>query len=1106
MTLWQLAKRSLVFFWRTNLGVFLAAMVATMILTGALLVGGSVRHSLNRVVEARLGRTQLALAGGNRFFRAALADDLADELDAPVAAVMHLGGLMTDSDDTKRTGRVQVFGVDKRFYELGPGDVPFGADFNESVVLNEALAARLDVKAGDEVMLRVAKPGLMPRDVPLTPEADLSIGFRLTVTLVASESQFGRFSLRADQISPYNAYVPLDWLADKTEHSGHANLLLLGRPKEGNISVAHANQAIAARAQLDDFALEVRLLGEQGFIEVLSRRVFIDEALTAAVTGAGADETGLLTYFVNELRIDPNSTPYSFVTAISPGRGDGIIPADFADDEIVINEWLAEDLNAQVGDSLTLSYYVVGPMRRLVEQTDVFVVRAIVPMAGIAADAQLMPNFPGLADADDCRDWKPGIKIDLDRIRDKDEEYWDFYRGVPKAFVTLTAGRRMWANRFGSLTAVRFAAAGRTTEEISSNILQAADPAWVGLFFQPVRQMAERATTKATDVGSLFLGLSMFLIASAVILLVLVFVFGVERRSSQSGLLVAVGFTRKLIRRFYLLEGATIAALGAAAGAVCALLYTAVMLWGLSTVWKSAVGGSAVGFYPSPTGLLTGVCAGISVSVFAILLTLSRQLRRPVREALMGNLQEQFGARSSASRGKWSLCLAGVCVLAAVVVLSGFATGPAGSASGAFFGSGALLLTAGLAVVYALLRFLVGRGGRGLRSVGQLALRNTTRRSGRSMAVVALLACGCFLVISIGAFRQRPMTDPHKKDSGTGGFAFLGESAVPVLHDLSRPDGRKALGLNENVLKDIDVVQLRLRQGDDASCLNLNRAQRPRLLGVEPQQLQTRGAFTFIETIEGTDIADGWELLNKDLGVDVVPAIGDEEMIKWLLGTSVGKDIEYTDERGRTFKLRLVGGLKNSVLQGALVIAADKFIERFPSEAGFRTFLIEADRDNTAAVETALGRGLSDFGMELTRTVERINDLNAVKNTYLSMFQVLGGLGLVLGSVGLALVVLLNVFERRGELGMLRAVGFTTGTLKRMVLYEHLLLVVAGLVVGVVSALVSIAPAIASPGAELPYAMLIVIIACIAINAVVWICLAGAMTMKGSLLDAIRNE
>jgi len=1105
MTLWQLVKRSLVFFWRTSLGVFLAAMVATMILTGALLVGGSVRHGLNRLVKARLGRTQLAIVGANRFFRAALAEDLADRVDAPAAAVMQLGGLMTNSDGTKRTGRVRVLGVDRRFFQLGPGADPFDGDYDEeSVVLNEALARRLGVQAGDEVMLRIAKPGLMPRDVPLTPDSDLSIGFRLTVKTVAAESEFGRFSLQADQVSPCNAFVPLSWLAAKTDHPGRANLLLLGRPAKGNISVEQANTAVAEAVRLDDLALEVRLLGEQGFIEVLSRRVFIDEALTQAVMAAGEDGIGLLTYFVNELRIDPNSTPYSFVTAITPGRDNGIIPADLADDEIVINRWLADDLNAKVGDALRLRYYVAGPMRRLVEQTGVFRVRAIVPMVGIAADAQLMPAFPGLSDADDCRDWNPGIRIDLDRIRDKDEEYWDFYRGVPKAFVTLQAGRRMWANRFGSLTAVRFAAAGRTTQQVASNILRSADPASVGLFFQPVRQMATQAAAKATDIGSLFLGLSMFLIASAVILLGLVFAFGVERRCSQTGLLVAVGFSPKLTRRFYLLEGFTIAGLGAVAGAICALLYTAVMLWVLSTAWKSAIGGSDTEFYASPAALLTGVIAGIGISMLVILLTLARQLRRPASQVLMGNIHRLPGAGFSLSRGRWALCIAGLCVLAAVSILYVFGGAAAASASGAFFASGALLLAGGLAFVYALLRFLVGHGAAGLRSLGQLALRSTTRRSGRSMAVVALLACGCFLVISIGAFRQRPMTDHQKKDSGTGGFAFLGESVVPLLHDLSSEEGRHALGLDDDVLEDLHVVQLRLRQGDEASCLNLNRAQRPRLLGVEPRQLRQR--FEFIETIGGADTTDGWTLLDEDLGEDIVPAIGDEEMIKWLLGKSIGDDIEYTDERGRAFKLRLVGGLKNSILQGSLVIAADEFIRRFPSEAGFRTFLIEADKDKAEDIERALGRGLSDFGMELTPTIDRINDLNAVKNTYLAMFQVLGGLGLVLGSLGLALVVLLNVLERRGELGMLRAVGFSTGMLKKMILYEHFMLVVAGLVVGVVSAAVSIVPSIASPGAELPYVMLIVMIVCIAINAFAWIYLAGELTMRGNLLDAIRNE
>ena len=57
-------------------------------------------------------------------------------------------------------------------------------------------------------------------------------------------------------------------------------------------------------------------------------------------------------------------------------------------------------------------------------------------------------------------------------------------------------------------------------------------------------------------------------------------------------------------------------------------------------------------------------------------------------------------------------------------------------------------------------------------------------------------------------------------------------------------------------------------------------------------------------------------------------------------------------------------------------------------------------------------------------TVARRNAFNAVQNTYLGTFQILGGLGLLLGSAGLGIIVLRNVLERRGELGLLLAVGF----------------------------------------------------------------------------------
>jgi len=61
-------------------------------------------------------------------------------------------------------------------------------------------------------------------------------------------------------------------------------------------------------------------------------------------------------------------------------------------------------------------------------------------------------------------------------------------------------------------------------------------------------------------------------------------------------------------------------------------------------------------------------------------------------------------------------------------------------------------------------------------------------------------------------------------------------TALPVLEDLSTRAGRSAWGLTDAALE-TDVVPLRLREGDDASCLSLARPQEPQLLGVDPTAL-----------------------------------------------------------------------------------------------------------------------------------------------------------------------------------------------------------------------------------------------------------------------------
>src|SRR5207247_2062800 len=146
-------------------------------------------------------------------------------------------------------------------------------------------------------------------------------------------------------------------------------------------------------------------------------------------------------------------------------------------------------------------------------------------------------------------------------------------------------------------------------------------------------------------------------------------------------------------------------------------------------------------------------------------------------------------------------------------------------------------------------------------TLGGLGVRSCARRRKRSLATMALLACGCFVIVAIGVFRLDANRDAGERSSGTGGFALLGESTLPVVQDLNSKSGREFFGLGRDELPGVAVVPLRVRQGDDASCLNLNRAQKPRLLGVRPEAMA--GRFTFAKVAKGLDRRGGWELLSR---------------------------------------------------------------------------------------------------------------------------------------------------------------------------------------------------------------------------------------------------
>jgi hypothetical protein len=258
--------------------------------------------------------------------------------------------------------------------------------------------------------------------------------------------------------------------------------------------------------------------------------------------------------------------------------------------------------------------------------------------------------------------------------------------------------------------------------------------------------------------------------------------------------------------------------------------------------------------------------------------------------------------------------------------------------------------------------------------------------------------------------------------------------------------------------------------------------------------------------MKGLAVTNGWLGLKASLPGGEVPVIGDVASIQWALQKKVGDTVELKDGMGRPMVGRIVGAVVNSVLQGNLVMDETVFNERYPAESGHRILWVDVEPSRAGGVEKALLRALTDNGLEMTSMTERLDRFNAVQNTYLGTFQVLGGLGLLLGSVGLGIVVLRNVYERRGELAVLRALGFDMDTVRGLILVEHGLLVVLGLGLGCAAAGLAVLPALLGPGEGLPWTTLIGTLAAVLVNGLACAWLATRIACRGSLLSALSGE
>jgi len=527
----------------------------------------------------------------------------------------------------------------------------------------------------------------------------------------------------------------------------------------------------------------------------------------------------------------------------------------------------------------------------------------------------------------------------------------------------------------------------------------------------------------------------------------------------------------------------------------------------LRTWWLDAVGTRQIYLHFSWAPLILGGVAGLVTALLSILISL-HGLRRHSPRSLLTGVPESVSTHGRLGRRLWTIAAA--TLLAAMALLLGAARDVIPAAT-AFFAAGSMLLISSLSATALYLRrevvpLLAVRGWTG---IFRLGIRNTHHRPGSSLLCIALIASATFVIASLEAFRQDPGELSLESSSGTGGFSLFAESALPVVYDPNSHAGREAMNipLGDNPSLDgVRFIPFRVRPGDDTSCLNLYAPREPRILGVPGFFLREK-RFAFQATLAESpaERKNQWLILERSYPDGAIPAIGDANTIDYILHMGLGQELVLNGTPGPV-RLRLAGALRDSIFQGELLISESNFLKLFPEQQGFRFFLLDAAPSGSAEVTRILEERLADWGFDVGSTTVRLASYHRVENAYLSTFQSLGALGLVLGTAGLGTVLFRNVMERRRELALLRAVGYRRIHLAVMVIAENLALMIAGLACGTVCSMLAVAPALLSRGAALPAVSLGWTLAAVLAVGLGASILAVVAAFRAPLLSALREE
>jgi putative ABC transport system permease protein len=561
---------------------------------------------------------------------------------------------------------------------------------------------------------------------------------------------------------------------------------------------------------------------------------------------------------------------------------------------------------------------------------------------------------------------------------------------------------------------------GSISDTVLAKNIQTAigDPQVEAITGQQITDENQSAVAKSLSFITLFLSI-FALIAMFVGSFIIYNVFSISaaQRQRENALLRAVGASRSQITRSMFIEAFVVGVGGSLLGCLGGI--------GLATVILAIL--SAIGFGPGdmslvllPTGFILTLIIGVIVTVLCAIVPAIRSGRVPPLAAM----RDMAIDRADISRGRK--------VIGAIAVLAAIAAVAAG------LGGNTVALGGGVALLYvsliALGPFLATPVARLLSPAltnirgasGTVAGRNAARNPKRTALTAGALAVGLSLMIGVatlGASAKSTARDVIGK-------AFQSDYVVSPVQQNAQIGLPAALTADLKAAKVGDILalgigQLRLEQ---KGSFKLYPA-----LAVDPADANAVLDIPFV-TGDFTALAPGKVLVSADKANRDDLKIGSVLKVKLLTDT----EIPLT-----------VAGVFDSKIFGNLIVDRTLFdaTPRLLADGGI---YVHATGGGSAATTAELKTVAATYPTaKLQSRDEYITEQSGSIDGFLNFIYALLGMSIFIAIIGIVITLMLAVYERRRELGLMRAVGMTRRQVRSSVLWETMVTAILGVIMGV---------------------------------------------------------